>query len=40
MKELISKNIGRPMRILFGEPIVLLVSFYVSYNPSYFEVCN
>lgn len=30
-KELVTKNIGRPLRILFGEPIVLLVSIYMSF---------
>jgi DHA1 family multidrug resistance protein-like MFS transporter len=31
IKELLSKNISRPLRILFLEPIVLLVSFYMSF---------
>lgn len=30
-KELIIKNISRPMRILFKEPIVLLISIYMSF---------
>lgn len=30
LKELVTKNVSRPLRILFGEPIVLLVSIYVS----------
>ena len=29
-KELVTKNVSRPLRILFQEPIVLLVSIYVS----------
>lgn len=29
--ELISKNFSRPMRLLFGEPIVLLLSIYMSF---------
>lgn len=31
LKELLSKNISRPMRILFTEPIVLLVTIYLSF---------
>jgi hypothetical protein len=27
---LVTKNVSRPLRILFQEPIVLLVSIYVS----------
>lgn len=30
LKELVTKNVSRPLRILFQEPIVLLVSIYVS----------
>lgn len=30
-QELISKNVGRPIRILFTEPIVLLVTLYMSF---------
>lgn len=30
-KELIVKNVSRPMRILFTEPIVLLISLYMSF---------
>ncbi|KAK6439152.1 hypothetical protein LTR95_004645 [Oleoguttula sp. CCFEE 5521] len=30
-KELIQKNVGRPLRILFLEPIVLLVTIYMSF---------
>ncbi|OCL03360.1 MFS general substrate transporter [Glonium stellatum] len=30
-KELITKNISRPMRILFTEPIVLLITIYMSF---------
>lgn len=30
-RELITKNVSRPMRILFMEPIVLLVSLYMSF---------
>ncbi|KAL6705107.1 hypothetical protein ACN47E_007366 [Coniothyrium glycines] len=30
-KELIVKNVSRPMRILFTEPIVLLISIYMSF---------
>ena len=29
LKELVTKNVSRPLRILFQEPIVLLVSIYV-----------
>lgn len=31
LKELLSKNISRPLRILFKEPIVLLVTIYMSF---------
>ncbi|EMC93255.1 hypothetical protein BAUCODRAFT_568109 [Baudoinia panamericana UAMH 10762] len=31
LKELLSKNISRPLRILFTEPIVLLVTIYMSF---------
>lgn len=31
LKELLVKNVGRPLRILFTEPIVLLVSIYMSF---------
>ncbi|KAK6394912.1 hypothetical protein LTR65_001100 [Meristemomyces frigidus] len=31
LKELLSKNISRPLRILFTEPIVLLVTTYMSF---------
>lgn len=30
-RELLSKNFSRPMRLLFGEPIVLLLSIYMSF---------
>ncbi|KAJ2903387.1 uncharacterized protein MKZ38_009964 [Zalerion maritima] len=30
-KELVTKNFSRPMRLLFGEPIVLLLSIYMSF---------
>ena len=30
-KELITKNVSRPMRILFQEPIVLLITLYMSF---------
>ena len=30
-KELITKNVSRPMRILFTEPIVLLITLYMSF---------
>ena len=30
-RELVSKNVSRPLRILFTEPIVLLVSIYMSF---------
>ena len=30
-KELIVKNVGRPLRILFTEPIVLLISIYMAF---------
>ncbi|ERS96341.1 MFS transporter, DHA1 family, multidrug resistance protein [Sporothrix schenckii 1099-18] len=30
-RELINKNFSRPMRLLFGEPIVLLLSIYMSF---------
>jgi DHA1 family multidrug resistance protein-like MFS transporter len=30
-KELIVKNVSRPMRILFTEPIVLLITIYMSF---------
>lgn len=33
IKELVSKNVSRPLRILFTEPIVLLISLYVSQAP-------
>lgn len=32
LKELVTKNVSRPLRILFQEPIVLLVSIYVSHS--------
>jgi len=31
VKELIFKNVGRPLRILFTEPIVLLISVYMAF---------
>lgn len=31
LKELVTKNVSRPLRILFQEPIVLLVSIYMSF---------
>lgn len=31
MKELLVKNLSRPLRILFTEPIVLLVTLYMSF---------
>ena len=31
LKEMLSKNISRPLRILFLEPIVLMVTFYMSF---------
>jgi MFS transporter, DHA1 family, multidrug resistance protein len=31
LRELLSKNISRPLRILFTEPIVLLVTIYLSF---------
>jgi DHA1 family multidrug resistance protein-like MFS transporter len=31
IKELISKNFSRPMRLLFGEPIVFLLSLYMAF---------
>ncbi|KAK3947241.1 major facilitator superfamily domain-containing protein [Pseudoneurospora amorphoporcata] len=31
LKELIQKNLSRPMRLLFGEPIVALLSIYMSF---------
>lgn len=31
IKELLSKNLTRPLRILFTEPIVLLVTIYMSF---------
>ncbi|KUJ18669.1 MFS general substrate transporter [Mollisia scopiformis] len=31
VKELIVKNVGRPLRILFTEPIVLLISIYMAF---------
>lgn len=31
LKELLTKNISRPMRILFTEPIVLLITIYMSF---------
>jgi DHA1 family multidrug resistance protein-like MFS transporter len=31
LRELISKNISRPLALLFTEPIVLLVSIYTSF---------
>jgi len=31
LKELVVKNVSRPLRILFTEPIVLLVSIYLSF---------
>ncbi|KAK4132973.1 MFS general substrate transporter [Trichocladium antarcticum] len=31
VRELLSKNFSRPMRLLFGEPIVLLLSLYMSF---------
>jgi DHA1 family multidrug resistance protein-like MFS transporter len=31
MRELIVKNVGRPLRILFTEPIVLLISIYMAF---------
>jgi len=31
LKEMVVKNVGRPLRILFLEPIVLLVTFYMSF---------
>jgi DHA1 family multidrug resistance protein-like MFS transporter len=36
LKELVTKNVSRPLRILFQEPIVLLVSIYVSFDCSTF----
>ena len=30
-KELVTKNVSRPLRILFTEPIVLLVTIYMSF---------
>lgn len=30
-KELISRNLSRPMRILFQEPVVLLITIYMSF---------
>ena len=35
LKELVTKNVSRPLRILFQEPIVLLVSIYVSLMSRY-----
>lgn len=32
LKELVTKNVSRPLRILFQEPIVLLVSIYVRFR--------
>lgn len=31
LKELLTKNVSRPMRILFTEPIVLLITIYMSF---------
>ena len=31
MRELISKNLGRPFRILFTEPIAFLITLYMSF---------
>jgi DHA1 family multidrug resistance protein-like MFS transporter len=31
LKELVVKNVGRPLRILFTEPIVLVVSIYMAF---------
>jgi DHA1 family multidrug resistance protein-like MFS transporter len=31
MRELVVKNVGRPLRILFTEPIVLLISVYMAF---------
>jgi DHA1 family multidrug resistance protein-like MFS transporter len=31
LKELVIKNVGRPLRILFTEPIVLLITIYMSF---------
>lgn len=30
-KELVSKNVGRPLRVLFTEPIVFMISLYMSF---------
>jgi len=31
LKDLVVKNVGRPLRILYTEPIVLVVSIYVAF---------
>lgn len=35
LKELIVRNVSRPLRILFTEPIVLLISIYMSFVCEY-----
>lgn len=31
LRELVEKNLSRPMRMLFSEPIVLLISIYMAF---------
>ena len=39
-KELIIKNVSRPMRILFTEPIVLLITIYMSFIYGLLYLCK
>lgn len=39
-KELIVKNVSRPMRILFTEPIVLLITIYMSFIYGLLYLCK
>lgn len=39
-KELIVKNVSRPMRILFTEPIVLLITLYMSFIYGLLYLCK
>jgi DHA1 family multidrug resistance protein-like MFS transporter len=40
IKELIVRNVSRPLRILFTEPIVLLISIYMSFVCEYSPLCT
>lgn len=39
-KELVVKNVSRPMRILFTEPIVLLITIYMSFIYGLLYLCK